>query len=307
MRALLAALVLAGCGSGAVTDPSTIPPPPLPQPLVVSPPSAVTYPQQPTLFVISGGRSPYFVSSSNQAIVPNPSFIDNVFTTVPRNVTAQTVLTLTVRDSASASVPVQLIVDPLASAPLTARPTNIVFQGSAPGTCASGISSDIIVFGGQPPYTVSQPPDFQVTPALLTTNPGRVLVTSTGNCSTGEPLAIVDSLGAGVVLNVSNLKAPAVVTPPLPAFSVGPATVSLNSCTDSANVALIGGTGRYFAASGNSAVIAEVTGSNIGLIFRAKVTAGTTVATPVSVVFSDGASTQPVTVTLNAGATGDCQ
>lgn len=300
MRALLLALVLVGCGSGAVSDPSTAPQAPA---LSVSPPAATAYPKQPTTFIVAGGIAPYTATSSNQAIVPSPTVSNGGFTIIPAAVSAQTIVTLTVHDSASHSQTVQVTVEPLANAPLVVRPATIAFQGTAPSTCASSIQADVLIFGGQPPYVISQPPNFLVSPLVLPSS-GRVTVTANGRCSAGEPLAVIDSLGSSATVTLSNTQAAAVAPTP---FSVAPLGVTLNSCQDSASVLLLGGSGHYFAASGNSAVAAGAFGTNFGIIFRNVVAAGTTVATPVPVVFSDGASSQTVIVTLAPGARGDCQ
>jgi hypothetical protein len=84
---------------------------------------------------------------------------------------------------------------------------------------------------------------------------------------------------------------------------VSPTEVTLNSCNDTANVALVGGSGSYFAASGNSAVQATVSG-NTGSIKRRSATGVT--ASPVSVAFSDGQLTRQVTVNLVGAGAGVC-
>ena len=194
---------------------------------------------------------------------------------------------------------------PASNAPLNAQPGTIVFQGTTPQTCASGISADVIVFGGRPPYLISQPGSFTVTPTIVTNSGGRFTVTANGQCSAGSQIAVVDGLGATVTVTASNtLSAVPVPTPPTPtAFSVAPTQVTLNSCTQSATVNLVGGTGGYFASSGNPAVTSSVNG-NTGFIRRASGPGPG--ATEARVAFSDGRSNAEVTVTFTGVATGVC-
>lgn len=191
---------------------------------------------------------------------------------------------------------------PSSNAPLNAQPSTIVFQGLAPNTCASGIPADVIVFGGRPPYLISQPGSFLVSPTIVTQNGGRFTVTATGQCTAGSQIAVVDANGATVSVTASNALSdvpPPTPTPTTP-FSLSPTAVSLNSCTDSASVLLIGGSGSYVAASGNSAVSVTVSGGT-GTIRRAS-PSGAPGTASVTVTFSDGQSTEDVTVTLTGTA-----
>jgi hypothetical protein len=194
---------------------------------------------------------------------------------------------------------------PSSNAPLNAQPDTITFKGTSPNTCASAIEADVIVFGGRPPYQISQPGTFQVSPTVVTTSGGRFTVRATGQCTAGSAIAVVDANGATVTVNAINSLSDVQPAPtPTPtAFSVSPTEVTLNSCNDTANVALVGGSGSYFAASGNSAVQATVSG-NTGSIKRRSATGVT--ASPVSVAFSDGQLTRQVTVNLGVGGGGVC-
>jgi hypothetical protein len=196
---------------------------------------------------------------------------------------------------------------PSSNAPLNAQPNTIAFKGRDAGTCASGISADVIVFGGRPPYQISQPGPFSINPIVVATSGGRFTVTATGQCSSGSQIAVVDANGATVTVTASNALSDAVVpTPPTPtAFSVTPDTVTLSSCTDVASVILVGGTGNYFAASGNSAVSATVNGTQ-GVIRRTQNATTGPVTSPVSVAFSDGQTARQVTVNLTGTGAGIC-
>ena len=195
---------------------------------------------------------------------------------------------------------------PSSNAPLNAQPDTIEFTGRDPNTCASGIEADVIVFGGRPPYQISQPGSFGVSPTVVANSGGRFTVRATGQCSNGSQIAVVDANGATVTVTaVNRLSEVPAPTPPTPtAFSVSPTDVTLNTCQDVANVALVGGSGSYFAASGNSQVLASTSG-NQGVIKRANPSTGP-VSSPVSVAFSDGQTSRQVTVTLGIGAQGPC-
>lgn len=200
---------------------------------------------------------------------------------------------------------------PSSNAPLNAQPATITFQGVAANTCASGISADVIVFGGRPPYQISQPGSFNVSPTVVTSSGGRFTITAIGQCSAGSAIAVVDSSGATASVTASN--ALSAVTPPdpvEPAFEVSPRTVTLNSCQAVGNFALTGGEGTYFAASGNTAVNLVVTGS-VASAQRAA-GSGTLIPTPpattVTVVgtLSDGKTPKTVNIILSGPGLGPC-
>lgn len=196
---------------------------------------------------------------------------------------------------------------PSSNAPLNAQPSTIVFQGLAPNTCASGISADVIVFGGRPPYLISQPGSFRVSPTVVTQNGGRFTVTATGQCTAGSQIAVVDANGATVSVTASNALSD--VPPPTPtpttAFTVAPTNVTLNACGAQTQVLLLGGTGNYLAASGDPAIVAVRDGT-IRRPIRPPAEAVTPGSATVTVTFSDGVTTQDVTVTLSGTALGPC-
>jgi hypothetical protein len=229
--------------------------------------------------------------------------------------TSQTALLQVTDLSSGFTQRVAVTIAPSSNAPLNALPQTIQFTGRDASTCSSGVTADVIVFGGRPPYQVSQPSGFLVAPTIVTTNGGHVSVTSTGACARtatsispdgGQTLAIIDGNGANVSVLIHNDPAPAGVANG--AFTIGPSAVTLDSCTALANIALVGGTGSYFAASGSnllSASVVSVSGGKIGRIQRMKNTGPTTLPT-ITVTFSDGQTTKDVTVTLDPGARAMC-
>ena len=218
---------------------------------------------------------------------------------------------------------------PSSNAPLTVRPTAIQFTGPNSTTCSSGVSADIVIIGGRPPYQITQPPGFNVSPLIVTNSGGRVTVTSTGQCArtgstsggtqipdAGQTISIVDNNGATAAVILHNDPAPSTVQPS--PFIASPREVTLDTCNTVANIALAGGSGSYFAASGNNAVFADVahSGSSIsgntqyGVIYRRPGTpqpsTAVPVSSPVTVTFTDGQSVQDVKVNLTGLGAGPC-
>jgi hypothetical protein len=94
-------LALGGCGggSGAPNNPYQ-PGPAAPGPLSVLPPNLTAFSNIPTTLTISGGAAPFFVVSSNPAILPvaqTPS--GNTIVLLPGSVTVDTAVTITVQDA----------------------------------------------------------------------------------------------------------------------------------------------------------------------------------------------------------------
>jgi hypothetical protein len=224
------------------------------------------------------------------------------------NASAQTAL-LDVTDVVTGyTVRTAISIAPSPTAALNAQPSTITFQGTAPGTCATDTQADVIVFGGKPPYSISNPGAFTVDPIVVTSNPGRFTVTATGQCSAGSSIAIVDANGATVSVTATN-KLSDVQPAPTPAFTVVPTAVTLASCSDFASVALTGGTGNYFGAGTESIqafVTQDANGNTIGQISRTPDTPSTGSSGPgtgpFNVVFSDGQSSKTVAVTLSGDA-----
>lgn len=114
---LCLACLLAACSAGVSSPPTTPTPPGDPNRIEIQPGSAVAFSQTPTTFVITGGNGSYIVSSSNQGVVPISGLVQgNLLTIVPNFVTTETPVTLTVRDTGTAT---------LASATLTVRPRTV--------------------------------------------------------------------------------------------------------------------------------------------------------------------------------------
>jgi hypothetical protein len=195
------------------------------------------------------------------------------------------------------------VVAPSSNAPLNAQPSTISFKSVIAGICASGLRADVIVFGGRPPYSISQPGTFDVFPTVVDRSGGRFTVISKGQCTDGSQIAVVDSGGATVSVTASATTAFVVNQPPL---VVSPKAVTLDSCNAIAHVNIAGGVGPpYLGASGNSAVSVTIdnfssSSASIARVKGAGPVLPSTIGTnpTVLVSLSDGQSAAEVTVTL---------
>jgi hypothetical protein len=93
-------LALGGCGggSGAPNNPYA-PGPSSPGPLSVLPSIVTAYSNTPLTLTISGGAPPYFVVSSNSAVLPVANSSNGTIVLLPGNVVTDTAVTITVQDS----------------------------------------------------------------------------------------------------------------------------------------------------------------------------------------------------------------
>ena len=126
--------VLGGCGggSGAPNNPFK-PPPPVPGPLSILPSSATVFSNTPATLTITGGVPPFFVVSSNTAILPVGASVTNgTIVLLPANVLADTAVLITAQDSAGTK----------ATATVTVRPAPIFNSLTiTPASAACGANS----------------------------------------------------------------------------------------------------------------------------------------------------------------------
>src|SRR6266567_7014340 len=112
--ALGALAILGGCGggSGAPNNPFA-PPPTTPGPLSILPSAPTVFANTPTILTITGGVPPYFVVSSNTAILPIGASVTNgTIVLLPANVLADTAVVVTAQDSAGTKASATVTVKP---------------------------------------------------------------------------------------------------------------------------------------------------------------------------------------------------
>jgi hypothetical protein len=112
--AFLALALLGGCGggSGAPNNPFA-PPPTTPGPVSILPSTATVYANTPATLTINGGVPPYFVVSSNTAVLPVGASVTNgTVVLLPANVLADTAVLITAQDSAGTKASANVTVKP---------------------------------------------------------------------------------------------------------------------------------------------------------------------------------------------------
>ena len=184
------------------------------------------------------------------------------------------------------------------TAQLNAQPAVINFRGLTSASCANNISADVIVVGGRPPYSISSPGSFIVSPPVLAQSGGRFTVTAIGQCSTGARIAVVDSIGAAVNVEVNNVEGPGV--PQSNALVVGPTSITLGMrCSSVGSVIVAGGVGNYFAVTGDADLTATISGNTVSFQRSSNTVIG---GKTVPVGISDGREVVTVQVAIPAGA-----
>ena len=138
-------VLLGSCGSGAVSAPPA-PDPAAGTPLAVSPPTVDLFPDVPTTFTITGGRSGYTAFSSNNVVLPiTTSVTGSTFSVVPNAVPIDTVIDVTVRDTLNASATAKATVRPSTlNSQITFTPLSPTGTGCGTGLCSGGDAQVVV-------------------------------------------------------------------------------------------------------------------------------------------------------------------
>ncbi len=130
------ALLVNGCGGGGVGASTA---PIVGGNILVLPAVAELYEGQPVTFTVSGGRPPYQVVSGNPTVLPIPAGTSgNTFTVVSKFVSADTPVTLTVRDADNATTNVTANLRPF----VLVNELELTPQVTSPGaSCGSAVCS----------------------------------------------------------------------------------------------------------------------------------------------------------------------
>ena len=138
LAALAGVLSLAACGGGN-GSPSQVINGGGAAPLTITPATAVTYSGNPFTFIVSGGKGPFTVISSDQAALPVVGTLEgNVLVVVPGNVGADTAVTLTIRDSSGTATSAAVTVRPALLLPASITITGNPNCGGSGATLCSG-------------------------------------------------------------------------------------------------------------------------------------------------------------------------
>lgn len=179
------------------------------------------------------------------------------------------------------------------SAGFFVTPQQVKFTGPNTQECSGGTSADIYVFGGLPPYTVSNsfPQFFSVSTTVVSNAGGRFTITTQGRCIENGNVTVRDSAGRTATVTLSNALGTRAATP----LAVTPTSLTFADCTSQAQASIVGGTGNYTVTSGNGAITVISGGSLINV----RRTPNTTFIGSAQIGISDGQSTTQLNVQVN--------
>src|SRR5258705_7770222 len=85
-------------------------------------------------------------------------------------------------------------------------PTSVTYTGPNNQQCASGLGSEIFVFGGTPPYTIanSAPSAFSTNTSVVNFSGGSFRVTPSGVCAENVTIAVTDTAARTTTLTPTN-------------------------------------------------------------------------------------------------------
>jgi hypothetical protein len=173
-------------------------------------------------------------------------------------------------------------------------PTTMTFTGATTGQCANNLGGQFFIFGGNPPYTVlnSASSAFIVTDLVVLNSGDSVALRTTGVCASNLPITVRDSAGHTATVTVSNV--PGTVAPAT--LTVAPDTVTLFSCSSTANVTVSGGLGSYFVSNGDAASFVVTISGHTVTIRRRIYSVPQPGPTTTSIGVSDGQTSATITV-----------
>lgn len=127
-------------------------------------------------------------------------------------------------------------------------PDKVTITGPDSETCSAGVGTSFFIFGGLPPYTISNtfPQFLAVSPSIVLASGSGFNVLTVGGCVDPAIIAITDSAGHTKTVEVKNLvgtKPPATVVSNNPII-ISPGSIPTLTClppTSSTNIALGGG------------------------------------------------------------------
>jgi hypothetical protein len=124
-------------------------------------------------------------------------------------------------------------------------PDTVTIKGPDTQTCSTGVATTFFIYGGQPPYIVSNSfPQFMLlSQTSVAPRGGGFTVTTLGGCFDTLPISVTDAVGhTGTVIlsNVLGTLAPPTSTTPIP-INVTPSPIPFLGCSASTNVVATGG------------------------------------------------------------------
>lgn len=181
---------------------------------------------------------------------------------------------------------------------LTAIPNEFSFKAALSTRCGTG-SADFMVFDGVAPYTATpMNPNLSVTPTVSNTNPGRFTVSAFNPniCLDNATVIITDARGGRTTITVDTLAGDIEPETP-PTLTLGPTSITLG-CGQTGSIAVVGGTGTYFATSTNPNVSVAISGNVVSITRAGPAGPGTGGTTSVGIAVSDGRAIVTATATV---------
>ncbi|MDX2218920.1 MAG: hypothetical protein SF172_07855 [Burkholderiales bacterium] len=191
---------------------------------------------------------------------------------------------------------------------LTVIPSSAGWTGTNTTNCAANVSTTHYIFGGTPPYTVSNtsPLFAQISPTIVAASGGGVNVTVTGSvCSTGTggtQFAVTDAAGLTTTFSVSNTVGTAAPPgPPISAPILVPPSVTL-ACGQSTQIAVVLTGTLSYAVSHPGLITVPPPAGNVLTVTRSSPSTSAVGAAGLAAVtlnVSDGTRVTTGTITLN--------
>jgi hypothetical protein len=149
-------------------------------------------------------------------------------------------------------------------------PSSITFTGPYADVCAPGVSSgvtatDVSVYGGTPPYSISGSSSaYYVTPSTVAANGGHFTVglypvpaTGTPLCFEGASIGVTDATGRTIIVTLNSVAGTG--TKPAEPLTLSPRSLTLRlGCGESASFVVVGGTEPFSASSNHPRVSAVI-------------------------------------------------
>ena len=138
--------LLSACGGGGAASTTPTAPPPAPPVIAlgVLPAAADVFADLPFDISISGGTAPYTTGSSNTVVIPAPAVTGSAttgfkITVIPKSVSADTTVVITIRDNIGATVPITFTVKPsVINNTVSITPLSPTGTGCGSGICSGG-------------------------------------------------------------------------------------------------------------------------------------------------------------------------
>jgi len=195
-------------------------------------------------------------------------------------------------------------------------PNTVTITGPSTIECSSGVTATFFIFGGQPPYTITNtlPTYLQVSPTVVNASGSGFNVTTLGGCVTPATLSVTDAAGHTTTFTINNTLGtiPPATTVTNNPIIVAPLPVPTLACGNNYGLTAFGGgttttqgnthtvaPATTFLLSTNRPDILSITPSSVApgaQITIQRLNSGTVGGPSVQLLVSDGRQSLPITV-----------